>query len=133
MERLNFARVCVEVTRGAHLPSVIRLKSGSEITASSVDIEVSYLRKPMHPLKGRLVNPDSSDHDGLESVRLGNSVVDGCVGRALVEPRCEEPQTTRRTYREMLAMHDAACKREMAKRRRKAASRKPKVPKHGLC
>ncbi|GMH16164.1 hypothetical protein Nepgr_018005 [Nepenthes gracilis] len=27
---------------------------------------------------------------------LGNSVVDGCVDRALVDPRCEEPQTTRR-------------------------------------
>ncbi|GMH21134.1 hypothetical protein Nepgr_022976 [Nepenthes gracilis] len=123
-----------------------RLKSGSEAAASSVDIEVSYLRKPMHPLKGRLANPgpiavvdtdltpesisrigqkyslDGIDHDGLESVRPGNSVVDGCVDRALVDPRCEEPQTTRHTYREMLAMHDAACKWERAKRRRKAAS-----------
>ncbi|GMH31907.1 hypothetical protein Nepgr_033751 [Nepenthes gracilis] len=71
-------QVCVEVTRGAHLPSFIRLESGSKAAASSVDIEKYSL--------------DSIDHDGLESIRPGNSVVDGCVDRALVDPRCEEPR-----------------------------------------
>ncbi|GMH25384.1 hypothetical protein Nepgr_027227 [Nepenthes gracilis] len=55
MERLNYARVCVEITKGAHLPSVIRLKSAG---ASSVDIGVCYHRKPSYPLKGRIANPN---------------------------------------------------------------------------
>ncbi|GMH08577.1 hypothetical protein Nepgr_010417 [Nepenthes gracilis] len=119
MERLNFARVCVEVTKGAHLPSVIRLKSGSEAAASAVDIEVSYLRKPMHPLKGHLANP------GLGILWLMVVWVRHWLNQGVRSPR----RFTRHTFREMLAMHDAACKRERARRRRKAASRKPKVPK----
>ncbi|GMH27095.1 hypothetical protein Nepgr_028938 [Nepenthes gracilis] len=48
MERLNFARVCVEVARGAYLPSKIRLNSSADVEASPVEIEVAYDRKPVH-------------------------------------------------------------------------------------
>ncbi|GMH23546.1 hypothetical protein Nepgr_025389 [Nepenthes gracilis] len=80
MERLNFARVCVEITRGAHLPSIIRLKIGADVGASSVDIEVSYLRKPSYPLKGRITNLDAKIVDWTV-ILFGRS---GCVAKAEV-------------------------------------------------
>ncbi|GMH16163.1 hypothetical protein Nepgr_018004 [Nepenthes gracilis] len=53
MKRLNFARVYIEVARGAQLPSIIRLKLDGEVPTSPVDIEVTYHGKPVHPVKGR--------------------------------------------------------------------------------
>ncbi|GMH02038.1 hypothetical protein Nepgr_003877 [Nepenthes gracilis] len=53
MERLNYARVCVEIARGAQLPSIVRLKSDVDIEIPSVDIVVSYHGKPVQPVKSR--------------------------------------------------------------------------------
>ncbi|GMH15633.1 hypothetical protein Nepgr_017474 [Nepenthes gracilis] len=50
MERMHFARVCVEVDVSAALSSKIRLQTGSSLTVGMqqiVEVDVDYQRKPL--------------------------------------------------------------------------------------
>ncbi|GMH10590.1 hypothetical protein Nepgr_012431 [Nepenthes gracilis] len=78
MERLNFARVCVEVARGAHLPAKIRLNSGADVAASPIEIEVAYHGKPGASVKGRDANMvfsfDGDSCVSIEGYQLATSL-----------------------------------------------------------
>ncbi|GMH16872.1 hypothetical protein Nepgr_018713 [Nepenthes gracilis] len=53
MERLHFARVCVEVSKNAHLPKKIRVNTGVKDSTLSVDIQVNYHSRPKPRAIGR--------------------------------------------------------------------------------
>ncbi|GMH16867.1 hypothetical protein Nepgr_018708 [Nepenthes gracilis] len=53
MERLHFARICVEVSKNAHLPKKIRVNTAVKDSTLSVDIRVDYHSRPKPRAIGR--------------------------------------------------------------------------------
>ncbi|GMH19192.1 hypothetical protein Nepgr_021033 [Nepenthes gracilis] len=60
MERLHFARICIEVCKNAPLPTKIRVNYGGNEVAKTVDIEVAFHWRPVHHVKGRTANQKST-------------------------------------------------------------------------
>ncbi|GMH11626.1 hypothetical protein Nepgr_013467 [Nepenthes gracilis] len=71
MDRFHFARVCVEVSKKAPLPSKIKIKSDENESATAVKIVVDYQGKPKQHGNGHPANQKSTSNpfslDGLQA------------------------------------------------------------------